>query len=159
MLGAPASLIDVGCAEGALVNWALASGIEAMGIDLAVPEGVPYLVRADLREPVDLKVRSEWVLCWEVAEHLPETAAETLVATLVRHMLPTGRVLFTAAGPGQRGPGHIHCAEPAFWQALFHGYGVTYADGLSKQLRSRWAHCAPKTPWYGRNCQIFWRVA
>lgn len=157
-LGTPASLLDVGCAEGVHVRWAREQGIDAMGIDLAAPED-PALVRADLRTPVDLKRPFEWVLCWEVAEHLPAAAAETLCDTLVRHLHPLGRLLFTAAGPGQRGPGHVHCVEPAYWHRQFAARGLTYAESLSKDLGRRWLQCSPRTPWYGKNCQIYWRTA
>lgn len=159
VLGTPVSLLDVGCAEGVHVRWAQACGIDAMGIDLAAPESDPALVRADLRGPVDLERRFDWVLCWEVAEHLPAEAAETLVDTLVRHMDPAGRILFTAAGPGQRGPGHVNCVDPVVWHRLFLARGLTYAAGLSSELRRRWLQCSPKTPWYGTNCQIWWRIA
>jgi SAM-dependent methyltransferase len=159
LLGGPDSLLDVGCAEGVHVTWAVEHGIDAMGIDLAAPEGDPRLVRADLCQPVDLGRQFDWVTCWEVAEHLPPSAADTLVDTLVRHMRPKGRIVFTAAGPGQRGPGHIHCAEPEYWQLLFLERGLTYADALSAELRRVWQKCSPKTPWYGRNAQVYWRVA
>lgn len=159
VMGIPASLLDVGCAEGVHVTWANERGIDAMGIDLGAPIDDPALLRADLCEPVELRRQFEWILCWEVAEHLPESAAETLVNTLVRHMLPMGRILFTAAAPGQKGPGHIHCADPSFWQGLFAARGLTYAAGLSTELRRQWAECSPKTPWYGRNVQVYWRVA
>lgn len=159
VLGTPDSLLDVGCAEGVHVTWAAVRGIRAMGIDLAAPLHDEALVRADLRQPIDLGCQFEWVLCWEVAEHLPADAAETLVSTLVNHMLPTGRILFTAAGPGQRGPGHIHCVEPAFWHARFADRGLTHAVGLSAELQRQWLACAPKTPWYGRNVSVYWRAA
>lgn len=159
LFGTPASLLDVGCAEGVVVSGARASGIEAMGIDLAVPDDDPALVRADLRIPVDLQRRFEWVLCWEVAEHLPASAADVLCDTLVRHLNPTGRVIFTAAGPGQRGPGHVHLAGRAFWNQQFADRGVQYADGPSVELRRRWVQCAPQTPWYGKNASVYWRVA
>lgn len=158
-LGTPTSLVDVGCAEGVHVTWARAQGIDAMGIDLAAPEGDPALVRADLCQPVDLHRRFDWVLCWEVAEHLPATAATTLCDTLVRHLNPKGRLIFTAAGPGQRGPGHIHLVDRAFWDQQFVDRGLSYADGLSAELRHRWLTCSPKTPWYGRNVAVYWRVA
>lgn len=159
ILGTPDSLLDVGCAEGVHVDWALARGIRAMGIDLAAPEDDIAILRADLQFPIDLGHRFEWVLCWEVAEHLPAEAAETLVDTLVRHMQPAGRILFTAAGPGQRGPGHIHCVEAAYWQGLFLERGLTYAAGLSAELKRRWLKCSPLTPWYGSNLSTYWRPA
>lgn len=159
LLGTPGSLVDVGCAEGVHVRWAREQGIDAAGIDLAAPEDDPVLVRADLRTPVDLKRQFDWVLCWEVAEHLPASAAATLVDTLVRHLHPKGRLVFTAAGPGQRGPGHVHCVAPDFWHELFADRGLTVADSLTVALRRRWLECSPKTPWYGRNVSLYWRVA
>jgi SAM-dependent methyltransferase len=159
VLGTPASLLDVGCAEGVHVRWAQDHGIEAMGIDLAVPEGDPSLVRADLREVVVLGRRFDWVLCWEVAEHLPAASAETLVETLVRHMAPAGRMLFTAAGPGQKGPGHINCQPSIYWHRLFMARGLTYAAEVSAELRTRWLQCSPATPWYGSNAAVYWRSA
>lgn len=159
LLGRPDSLLDVGCAEGVHVDWANAQGIVAMGIDLAAPEHDATLMRADLREPVCLGRQFEWVLCWEVAEHLPAEAAGTLVDTLVRHMRPEGRVIFTAAGPGQRGPGHIHCVPPEFWDALFGAHGLSLAIEVTNELRRRWAACSPKTPWYGHNAAVYWRAA
>jgi len=159
LLGQPASLLDIGCAEGGLVLWATGRGIDAMGIDLAAPED-PALVRADLRAPVDLRRTFDWVLCWEVAEHLPSSAADTLVETVIRHLSPTGRVLFTAARPGQVGPGHINLQTMDYWAEKFYALGgLVIAEQPSLAVRKAWLKAAPKTPWYGRNCCVYWRVA
>ena len=158
LFGYPSSLVDVGCAQGALVQWARYQHIDAWGIDLAAPDG-PAFVRADLREPVDLGRTFQWVLCWEVAEHLPESAADGLCQTLVRHMDPGGRILFTAARPGQRGPGHVNCQPAEYWIEKFAALGVVRADTLSARLRETWKRCAPQTPWYGDNAHMFWRVS
>lgn len=158
VLGQPASLLDVGCAEGALVRWASQQQVTAAGIDLAASED-PELVRADLCEPVDLGRQFQWVLCWEVAEHLPESAADVLCETIVHHMAPGGRILWTAARPGQRGPGHINCQPSRYWMEKFAALGVVVSTTESQRLRSAWLRCAPKTPWYGNNVQVFWRVA
>ena len=159
LLGKPDSLLDVGCAEGVHVTWAREQGIDAMGVDLACPKDDALFMRADLRVPVNVGRQFQWVICWEVAEHLPASSAEVLCDTLVRHMHPKGRLIFTAAGPGQRGPGHVHCAEMAFWQLLFDERGLSLAVDLSAELRRQWRKCSPKTPWYGKNAAVFWRVA
>jgi 2-polyprenyl-3-methyl-5-hydroxy-6-metoxy-1,4-benzoquinol methylase len=158
IFGQPESLLDVGCAEGALVQWAQRVGITAVGLDLAVPEH-PSLLTADLRKPVTLGRTFQWVLCWEVAEHLPESAADTLCDTLVRHLAPGGRLIFTAARPGQRGPGHINCQKPAYWIAKLAERGALWAEGPTIDLSNAWLRCAPRVPWYGNNVHVFWWVA
>ena len=155
----PASLLDLGCGEGALVFRALALGIDAMGVDVAVAAPDPVLVYADLRQPLDLGRRFTWVCCWEVAEHLPDHSAWQLVQTCVDHLTPDGRILFTAARVGQRGPGHINCQPPTYWADLFAEFGLTVAEQPSADLRRAWASCAPRCPWYGQNAYVFWRVA
>lgn len=159
LLGTPQSLLDVGCAEGVHVRWAQEHGVHAVGLDLAVPPNDATLVQADLREPVDLGRQFEWVLCWEVAEHLPVSASDTLVDTLVRHMDPRGRILFTAAGPGQRGPGHINLQFQHFWLQKFADLGVAFSEPQTRILRAAWLKCSPSTSWYGRNVMVLWRVA
>jgi SAM-dependent methyltransferase len=159
VLGTPQSLLDVGCAEGVLVQWAQRRGIDAMGIDLAAPVGDPAFLRADLRGHIDIRRQFDWVTCWEVAEHLPESSAERLVETLVHHMSPMGRIVFTAAGPKQPGPGHINCQPAGYWHGLFADLGLTYVAGLSSVLRRKWLMCSPKTPWYGLNAAVYWRQA
>lgn len=160
LLGKPDSLLDLGCGTGALVRRARELGIEAVGVDVAVATAAdPAFVYGDLRETLDLGRRFTWVLCWEVAEHLPASAAAGLVATCVRHLASRGRLLFTAARLGQRGPGHINCQQPWWWAEHFAQHGLTPAVDLSIDLRRRWAACAPRCPWYGQNAQVFWRVA
>lgn len=160
LLGTPDSLLDLGCGTGALVRRARERGIEAVGVDVAVnTTNDPAFVYADLRDTLDLGRRFDWVLCWEVGEHLPPRAAAGLVETCVRHMAPKGRILFTAARLGQRGPGHVNCQQPEWWAKLFASYGLTVAVDPSRALRRAWLACAPTCRWYGQNAQIFWRVA
>jgi 2-polyprenyl-3-methyl-5-hydroxy-6-metoxy-1,4-benzoquinol methylase len=140
------------------VRWARQHDIEAAGIDMAAPHEDADLVRADLCEPIDLGRQFQWVLCWEVAEHLPAAAADVLCHTLVHHMKPGGRILWTAARPGQRGPGHINCQPSSYWIDKFAALGLVVAEGERLRLRLAWLRASPKTPWYGNNVQVFWRV-
>jgi hypothetical protein len=60
-----------------------------------------------------------------VGEHLPASAAGTLVKTLTKH---SDTVLFSAACPGQPGQHHVNCQWPAFWQKYFNSNGFECDD-------------------------------
>ncbi len=154
----PTSIIDFGCGEGGTVAWCRSKGINAIGVDLAIPTaGADWDLRHhDLREPLDLGISFDWVLCWEVAEHLESEFSEILCNTLVKHLnAPFGRLFFTAAQPGQRGPGHVNCQPAAFWRWHFQQRGLAYQEAESALLRDVWASEVPRAPWYARNIQVF----
>lgn len=90
----------------------------------------------DLREPLDLGRTFELVLCIEVAEHLPESAADILCDTIARH---TDRLLvFTAAPPGQEGDGHVNLQHQLWWMRKFKERGLRYRRGKTKRLKAAW---------------------
>lgn len=156
LFGRPASVLDVGCGAAApLVDWCEGKGIFATGVDLAVLDGRDVL-QHDLRLPLDLDRVFQWVLCWEVAEHLPPESADTLCDTLARHIArPQGRLIFTAAVPGQSGPGHINCQPQTYWRGLLETRGLRWLAGESQLLSDLWLSEVPRAPWYGRNVQVF----
>ena len=60
---------------------------------------------SNLANPVDLGRKFDLVQSLEVGEHLPKSAADTFVETLVKH---GDVVLFSAASVGQGGHDHIN---------------------------------------------------
>jgi SAM-dependent methyltransferase len=154
-VGVPGSLLDVGCGRGQLVTKAAARGIDAIGVDLSYAETDGPLRHADLRVPVDLDRTFDLVLCWEVAEHLPAEAAETLCDTLLRHVTPGGILLFTAATPGQGGDAHINEQPATYWRQRLAARGLEPDSLLTMALAQAWTQQAPRTPWYGKNLQAF----
>jgi SAM-dependent methyltransferase len=154
-LGMPGSMLDVGCGRGYLVTTAHARGVDAAGVDLSYAEIDGSLRHADLRMPVDLARTFDLVLCWEVAEHLPADSADTLCDTLVRHVAPGGVLLFTAAHPGQGGDAHINEQPAAYWRHRLAGRGLEPDVRLTESLSQAWTQQAPRTPWYGKNLQVF----
>jgi SAM-dependent methyltransferase len=82
-------LLDVGCATGDFVAWALRAGWEAEGIDIssdAVEIGkrrnLP-VTQADLLALPDPLVRYDVITLWDVLEHLPDVQSALLVANKV----------------------------------------------------------------------------
>jgi hypothetical protein len=66
--------------------------------------------------PMKLNKYYDLAISIEVAEHLPEGAADSFVETLVS---AADRILFSAALPGQGGLGHINEQPLSYWQKKF----------------------------------------
>src|SRR5579863_8625346 len=90
--GKPRSLLDVGCGTGTWLQAAQEFGIkDIFGVDgvnipaerLLFPNEL--FRKQDLTEPWNLGRKFEVVLCLEVAEHLPERSASTLIDSLTSH--------------------------------------------------------------------------
>ncbi|WP_417370990.1 class I SAM-dependent methyltransferase [Gelidibacter japonicus] len=149
------SVLDVGCANG---SWLKASqnmgvknvfgvdGIELNVEDMLIDE-IDFL-KHDLTQPLKLNRKFDLVISLEVAEHLPENAAETFVDNLVAH---GDVVLFSAAIPGQGGQYHINEQWPEYWHSRFKergflGYDILRAD-LWNNENVFW--------WYRQNILLF----
>lgn len=156
-------VVDVGCASGTLPTWlAIVGGYSAIGLDLHVtPKVEPNLnlIKWDLRRPIPRRMRilGELVLCWEVAEHLPESAAYTLCDSLARVTIPGGTLLFSAATPGQGGDGHVNEQSHYYWNDKLEDVGFEVAPFLTDELRSAFARVAPTNWWYSKNITAFTR--
>src|SRR5207244_51594 len=122
---APKSLLDVGCGVGTWMRAASDLGVvEVFGIDGIISDHLYVrrntISKFDLSKPFDLKRHFDVALCLEVAEHLPATAADDLIASITSH---SDVVLFGAACPSQPGQHHINCQWPIYWQEKFNRRG------------------------------------
>lgn len=147
----PASLLDVGCGTGTWLRAASELGIaDLCGIDgIAVPEDQLCVSREliqlkDLTEPFFVGRRFDVALCLEVAEHLPESVAPILIASLVSH---SDVIVFSAACPGQPGQQHVNCQWPEYWQRLFNDGGFVCDDSVRWKI---WDDDRVE-PWYRQN--------
>ncbi|MBT4740770.1 MAG: methyltransferase domain-containing protein [Rhodospirillaceae bacterium] len=124
----PTSVLDIGCGHGAWLQVSRELGADTIqGVDgpwidteaLAIPAS-QFMAQA-LDEPLDLDRRFDLVVSLEVAEHLPERAADTFIDSLVRH---GDVILFSAAVPFQGGRGHVNEQWQTYWAVKFadHGY-------------------------------------
>src|SRR5262245_54459582 len=129
----PRSLLDVGCGTGTWLRAASDLGVaEVFGVDGIVPEASLHISKdlvsqQDLSKTFNLARRFDVALCLEVAEHLPEEAADSLITSIVAH---SDMVLFSAACPGQPGQHHINCQWPIYWQDLFNQRGYACDDSV-----------------------------
>ena len=145
----PTSVLDIGCGQGEWVEMFSRVVDNAIGVDIAAPGG-DRTFRCDLTEPLYLGKAGSWdlVLCLETAEHLPESAADTLVDSCVRH---APSVVFSAAVPGQEGIGHINCQPHEYWHEKFATRGYKMFDPFRPILRRE----QRVSPWYRENMFLY----
>ncbi len=127
-------VLDIGCGPGVYVESLNSAGIKSTGYD-ADPRVVNY-PNCKLVSMFDVTETSECVLCIEVAEHIHESNNEDIVDALVRMVKPGGKLVFSAAQPGQGGEGHINCKAPLYWidKFLSRGMGIDHHETSAMKL-------------------------
>jgi len=128
----PNSILDVGCGTGTWLKVAKELGVlDVVGIDGDYVDRSLLLqnlkeeefLATDLSFPFQLDRQFDLVICLEVAEHLKESSADTLITSLTCH---SDAILFSAAIPFQGGQNHLNEQPPQYWIEKFeqHGYQV-----------------------------------
>lgn len=140
------SVLDVGCANGFLLERFAAAGKEIAGIELSPevaevlsPEVAPAVAVGDFAEvPRRLPRPFDLVCCVEVAEHIDPARSRELVTVVTN---AAGRwIYFTAAPPGQSGRGHINCRPHEEWLGWFAEEGWRVAGEETDALRAALEH-------------------
>lgn len=140
------SVLDVGCANGFLLERFAAAGREIAGIELSPevaevlpPEVAPAVVVGDFGEvPRRFPSRFDLVCCVEVAEHIDPTRSRELVTVVTN--AARRWIYFTAAPPGQSGRGHINCRPHEEWLGWFQEEGWQVAGEETDALRAALEH-------------------
>jgi SAM-dependent methyltransferase len=149
------SLLDVGAGHGAwAAEWMAAGVADVMAVDgdyvapnrLVIPP--ERFLAHDLSQPLDLKRKFDLVQSLEVAEHLPEEAADRFVASLARH---ADIVLFSAAVPHQGGEHHVNEQPLEYWRKKFGKLGYSPYDWLRPKLAGN----REVMPWYRFNTLLY----
>lgn len=134
----PASVVDIGCGEGAWLAPFVSAGVtDVLGLDgdyvrtdrLAIPRD--QFTACDLLAPWPVQRRFDLAMCLEVAEHLDACFADELVRRLVG-LAPV--CLFSAAIPHQGGTHHVNEQWPDYWAARFEQHGFRVCDPLRNEF-------------------------
>lgn len=134
----PQSVVDVGCGDGSWLSVFAELGVtQIMGVDgaymldreLKIPQ--ECFLACDLVQPPALEQRFDLAVCLEVAEHLPESAADGLVSYLAGL---SSFVLFSAAVPLQNGENHLNCQWQDCWRDKFEAIGYLPITTLRQQI-------------------------
>src|SRR5687767_7536691 len=153
----PQSVLDVGCGTGTWLKVFHDEGVQDItGLDgdfinielLSENINIQQFHAADLAEPFDLKRKFDLVISLEVAEHLPETAANQFIESLTRH---ADTIVFSAALPGQGGQNHLNEQWKKYWIDKFSAYHFTVYD----ILREKFWNNNKVDWWYKQNMLVF----
>ena len=149
------SVIDFGCGQGAwLREWKKSGAREVLGLDGDYVNRDALLIDgselkiSNLTNPVDIGKKFDLVQSLEVAEHLPESAADTFIESLVRH---GDVVLFSAAAVGQGGHDHLNEQPYEYWRDKFLNHDYILIDWLREAVKDNRA----VEPWYRYNSLCF----
>jgi hypothetical protein len=151
----PQSIVDVGCGQGGWLSiWNEMGLSDVCGYDGSYVDKTQLLIDADrfvacdLEKPLTIARRFSLAQCLEVAEHLPSSAAESLVSSLCNL---SDIVLFSAAQPGQGGERHINEQRPSYWAKMFRSHNYVPFDCVRPHLVSK----MDVSPWYRYNPILF----
>jgi SAM-dependent methyltransferase len=133
-----ASVVDVGCGPGTwLHQFKLHGTHRVVGLDgseispqlLQVPS--PAVRKVDVSKPLPPLGRFDLALALDVADCLPDTAANTFIEELVAL---SDVVVFSAAVPGQSVLAAVNERWPSYWVAQFGAVGFDCFDVLRSKL-------------------------
>lgn len=116
----PESVIDVGCGNGDLVRGFIDRKLISFGIEgtenvFNAPMTGNIIVRDLRKENILSDFRQfDLVICFEVAEHIELEYTDIFMDNLCSL---SGRILFSAANPGQGGIHHHNCQPKEYWAA------------------------------------------
>jgi SAM-dependent methyltransferase len=152
------SVVDVGCGGGSWLRAALDLGVtRAVGYDLVpVPDETLAVDRGlititDLAVPIEASQRYDLAVSTEVAEHIPQAAADTFIDNLCRF---SDIVLFSAALPYQGGIHHKNENWMEYWNRKFRHRDYVCFDIFREVF---WSDT--RIPYfYRQNCVLFART-
>jgi len=151
----PSSIVDFGCGSGEFLEECERNSVETvMGLEgewLTKNTSKHWIETADLSQPVVLQTKFDLALCLEVAEHLPQSVAKTLIKSLTD---ASDVIVFSAAIPGQGGTNHINEQYPDYWAKLMLDFGFE----LDWDPRPTIWNDRNIAPWYRQNLLVYRKV-
>ncbi len=139
------SVLDLGCGVGSYLEGLYISGCkDLLGIELNFNNAKKYLVNdissfvieGDVTKEINLDRKFDCVISFEVGEHINPNGMNTFINNITSYA--NKYIIFTAAGPGQRGTGHINLTEKKIWIKEIVSKGFLYKKHLVKRCKIDW---------------------
>jgi 2-polyprenyl-3-methyl-5-hydroxy-6-metoxy-1,4-benzoquinol methylase len=168
------SVVDYGCGSGWLLHWLKSYGVpETVGVEpckdaacvrnVTVDLGtatfkmndavVESIVTRSLKQRINLRRKFDLTLCIEVAEHIEEKYAATLIENITKH---SDLLIFSAATPGQGGWGHVNEQPFEYWEEKLHAAGFNLNTVATNNFRD-YLRTKKAKKWYVNNIAVFQR--
>lgn len=157
LLGAPRTMLDIGCGTGILVAMGDKLGISTTGVDQLMFGDKGNYIHYNLVNYYEHEYPVNWVWCTEVAEHLDPSAHATLCDTLADNLME-GRenyLIFSAAHPSQGGSGHLSERPAKYWKDQFALRNLGYQHELTVNLALLWSNIGSPLYWLPANVMVF----
>lgn len=154
-LYSPKSVIDVGCGIGTWLFVFKENGIsDYLGVDgdflnrkMLMIESEKFIA-TDLSKTFSQPRKFDIAMSLEVAEHLPESSADSFVRTLVSL---SDTIIFSAAITGQGGQNHLNEQFPHYWKKKFEDHNYHLIHNFSSKI---W-NCKDVEWWYKQNILVY----
>jgi len=153
------SAVDFGCGTGAYVSEFRKRGVVAQGFEYSpiarkvALEAFGIQINAfDLEDFKDAGGQFDLATSFEVAEHLTPEFGDRLVSACCRH---APLVVFSAAGPGQPGQGHIHLQPKSYWIERFARAGFAFNGARTVALEQYLRTNLFRGFWLADNIAVF----
>tara|TARA_R110000868_G_scaffold123_5_gene1305 strand:- start:1803 stop:3086 length:1284 start_codon:yes stop_codon:yes gene_type:complete len=146
------TMLDVGSAQGFLVDQMLAAGKDVTGVELEesarayMSDGAKEaIIIGDATKNVIPKKKWDFVTCVEVAEHLPESRANSLVETLASR---SKEYLYFTADDTPSAL-HVNPQPLSYWTDRFGKHGFAVDTEKTDRINAKLKH--NPLPWLAKN--------